>query len=50
MQNVREALDQAEFADNLAALVLDVLFGLLEVVLRGVLVEGDLREVSGPGG
>jgi hypothetical protein len=57
--DIREALDQAEFADldevlaidgldggysthNLAALVLDVLLGLVELVSGGILCEGDL--------
>lgn len=41
-RNVREALDQAELADDLAALVLDVLLRLLELRVRGVFGEGDL--------
>jgi hypothetical protein len=40
--SIREALDEGELADDLAALVLDVLLGLLEVVVGRVLGEGNL--------
>jgi hypothetical protein len=38
----REALDESELVDNLAALVGDVLLCCLELLLGGVLLEGDL--------
>jgi hypothetical protein len=42
-RHVREALDQGELVDDLAALVGDVLLGRLELVVRGIGLEGDLR-------
>jgi hypothetical protein len=43
--DVREALDQSELADDLAALVGDVLLCGFELLLGGVLLEGDLGRV-----
>lgn len=40
--NIREALDERELADDFAALILDVLLGLLKVVVGRVLGEGNL--------
>ena len=41
-ENVREALDQLELVCDLAALGLDILLGILEVLMRGLGLEGDL--------
>lgn len=43
---VREALDQSELVDDLAALVLDVLLGLFELLMRGILCKCDLQDIS----
>ena len=41
-ESVREALDQLELVCDLAALGLDILLGILEVLMRGLGLEGDL--------
>ena len=41
-QYVREALDEGELVDDLAALVGDVLLCCVELLLGSVLLEGDL--------
>jgi hypothetical protein len=41
--NIREALDQGELVGDLAALVCDLVLGLLELLVRGLGVEGDLE-------
>jgi hypothetical protein len=41
--NIREALDEGELVGDLAALVCDLVLGLLELLVRGVGVEGDLE-------
>ena len=43
---VREALDQGELVDNLAALVGDVLLCGVELLLGSVLLEGDLGQLK----
>jgi hypothetical protein len=45
-ENVREALDQLELVCDLAALGLDILLGLLEVLVRGLGLEGNLWHES----
>ena len=40
--DVREALDKGELVDDLAALVLDLLLCVLELLGRGAGLEGDL--------
>ena len=46
--SLREALDQGELVSDLAALAGDLVLGLLELLGRGIGLEGDLRvEVSG---
>jgi hypothetical protein len=42
--NVREAFDESELVDNLAALVGDVLLGCVELLLGSVLLESDLGQ------
>ena len=41
-RNIREALDQLELVCDLAALGLDILLGALEVLVRGLGLEGNL--------